>query len=88
MAITQMTIDRAQTYMSREEKLHTSTTLVASTSADSEIEILKAELASLKTRTVAADGRGTGRGKQGGARGGRNHSAVGRGRSTETCTLP
>ena len=31
---TQMAIDRAQTYMSREEKLHTSTTLVASTSTD------------------------------------------------------
>jgi hypothetical protein len=32
---TQMSIDRAQTYMSREEKLHTSTTFVTSTSADS-----------------------------------------------------
>jgi hypothetical protein len=60
---THMTIDHAQTYRSREEKLHTSTTLVVSTSVDSEIEILKAELASLKTGTVAADGRGTGRGK-------------------------
>ncbi len=28
---TQMVIDRTQTYMSHEEKLHTSTTLVAST---------------------------------------------------------
>ena len=85
---TQMAIDRAQTYMSREEKLHTSTTLVASTSTDAEIEILKAELASLKAGAVAAAGRGTGRGKQGGAQkgGGRNHAAVGRGRSTETCT--
>jgi hypothetical protein len=82
---TQMVIDRAQTYMSREEKLlHTSTTLVSSTSADSEIEILKTELASLKAGTVSAAGRGTGRGKQGGARGGRDHTAVGRGRSTET----
>ncbi len=72
--------------MSREEKLHTSTTLVASTSADSEIEILKAELASLKAGAVVAAGRGTGRGKQGGARGGHNHATVGRGRSTETCT--
>ncbi len=60
---TQMAIDRAQTYMSREEKLHTSTTLVASTSMDAEIEILKAELASLKAGAVAAAGRGTGRGK-------------------------
>ena len=64
---TQMVIDRAQTYMSREEKLHTSTTLVASTSTDAEIEILKAELASLKAGAVAAAGRGTGRGKQGGS---------------------
>jgi hypothetical protein len=31
---TQMVIDRAQTYMSHEKKLHTSTTLVTSTSAD------------------------------------------------------
>ena len=85
---TQMTIDRAQTYMSREEKLHTSTTLVASSSTDTEIEILKAELASLKAGAVAAAGRGTGRGKQGSAQkgGGRNHAAVGRGRSSETCT--
>jgi hypothetical protein len=54
--------------------------------ADSEIEILKEELASLKLRAVAAAGRGTGRGKQGGARGTRNHATVGRGHSTETCT--
>ncbi len=69
-----MDIDRAQTYMSREEKLHTSTTLVASTSTDTEIEILKAELASLKAGAVAAAGRGTGRGKKDGAQqgGGRN----------------
>jgi hypothetical protein len=83
-----MVIDRAQTYMSREEKLHTSTTLVASTSTDAEIEILKAELASLKAGAVTAAGRGTGRGKQGGTQkgGGHNHATVGRGRSTETCT--
>jgi hypothetical protein len=37
---TQMVIDHEQTYMSREEKLHTSTTLVTSTSTDVEIEIL------------------------------------------------
>ncbi len=59
-----MAIDHTQTYMSREEKLHTSTTLVASTSVDSEIEILKAELASLKAGAVAAAEHGTGRGKQ------------------------
>jgi hypothetical protein len=53
---------------------------------DSEIEILKVELASLKAGTVTAAGHGTGRGKQGGAGGDRNHAAVGRGRSTETCT--
>jgi hypothetical protein len=58
---TQMAIDRAQTYMSREEKLHTSTTLVASNSTDAESEILKAELASLKAGAVAAAGRGTAR---------------------------
>jgi hypothetical protein len=51
---TQMVIDRAQTYMCHEVKLHTSTTIVASTSVDSEIEILKAELASLKAGTVTA----------------------------------
>ncbi len=59
-----MDIDRTQTYMSREEKLpHTSTTLVVSTSADSEIEILKVELASLKAGAVVVAGHDTGRGK-------------------------
>ncbi len=81
-----MTIDHTQTYLSHEEKLHTSTTLVVSTSVDSEIEILKSELVSLKTGTVDDSGRGTGRGKKSGARVGRNHVSVGRGRSTETCT--
>ena len=86
---TQMDIDRAQTYMSREDKLHTSTTLVASTSTDTtEIEILKAELASFKAGAVAAAGRGAGRGRKDGAQKGNgcNPAAVGRGRSTETCT--
>ncbi len=76
--------------MSHEEKLHTSTTLVSSTSTDTEIEILNAELASLKAGSVAAAGRGTGRGnfRKGGAQKGGvlNYSVVGRGRSTETCT--
>jgi hypothetical protein len=40
----------------------------------------------MKAGTVATIGHGTGRGKQGGDRGCRNHTAVGHGRSTETCT--
>jgi hypothetical protein len=83
---TQMAIDRAQTYMSRKEKLHTSPTFVATTSEDSEIEILKTELASLKSGSVTTAGRGTGRGKQDDTRDDRNHTTVDHGRSTETCT--
>ena len=67
---------------------HNFTTLVVSTSTDTEIEILKEELASLKAGVVTVDGRDTGRGKKGGAQKGgvRNHAVVRRGRSIETCT--